>query len=175
MKSACFVASLLASALLAAGCASFDGRGLQPGKSTEQDVVKSMGQPDQRLTLPNGDTALYFSRLPEGRAMYVATVSSDGVLRGIDQRLDYANIKRIVPNNSTANEVREILGPPWRVTHMGRLKRDVWEYPWRIGEDRRILWVQLSADGVVREVIEMHDYESDPPSGADSDGGMGTP
>jgi hypothetical protein len=29
--------------------------------------------------------------------------------------------------------------------------------------------VNLSGDGVVREVIEMHDYESDPPSGPSKD------
>jgi hypothetical protein len=48
---------------------------------------------------------------------------------------------------------------------MDRQRRDVWEYPWRNVEEKRILWLQLSYDGVVREVTEMHDFESDPPSG----------
>jgi hypothetical protein len=155
-------------ALLLGACASFDGRGLVPGQSRAGDVEQAMGSPDQRLSLPNGDTALYYSRLPEGRAVYVATVGADGTLRGIEQRLDYPFIKKIVPDTTTAKQVRELLGPPWTATRMPRQQREVWEYPWKNVEDRRILWVQFSDDGIVREVIELHDYESDPPSGSDA-------
>jgi hypothetical protein len=35
-------------------------------------------------------------------------------------------------------------------------------------DEKRILWPSLSDDGVVREVIEMHDFESDPVSGGAS-------
>jgi hypothetical protein len=164
------IIAALAVAFLLAACASFDGRGLVPGKSTAGDVEALMGTPADRVTRPNGDTLLYYSRLPEGRATYVATIGPDGVLRGIEQRLNYESIGKIVPHATTAKEVRELLGPPYRITSMDRLKRDVWEYPWRNAEDRRMLWVQVSGDGIVREVIEMHDFESDPPSGGDDSG-----
>jgi hypothetical protein len=157
-------------AVILAGCASFDGRGLVPGQSRAADVEALMGTPADRVTQANGDTLLYYSRLPEGRKTYVATIGSNGLLRGIEQRLNYENIGKVVPNATTAKEVRLLLGPPYRITRMDRLQRDVWEYPWKIAEERRILWVQVSRDGVVREVIEMHDFESDPPSGSDDSG-----
>lgn len=151
-------------ALLGTGCA-LDGRGLEPGKARLADVESAMGAPAERIARPDGSTQLYYTRLPEGRRMYVATVGPDGVLRSMDQRLTSENIKKISPNSTTAKEVRELLGPPWRVVRMPRQNLDSWEYPWQNVEDRRILWVNLSSDGVVREVVEMHDYESDPPSG----------
>ena len=158
------IAILLAALGLLAGCASFDGRSLTPGKSTRAEVEATMGRPAEVLAKANGDTRLYFSRLPFGREIYVATVGSDGVLRGIEPTLTRKNIAGL-KEGMTAAQVRERLGPPFRSVYMKLIDRDVWEYPWRIVEDKRILWVQFSRDGVVQEVIEMHDFEADPPSG----------
>ena len=102
--------------------------------------------------------------LPFGREIYVATIGGDGVLRGIEPTLTRKNIAGI-KEGMRAVEVRDRLGPPYRSVYMKLIDRDVWEYPWRIVEDKRILWVQFSRDGVVQEVIEMHDFEADPPSG----------
>ena len=162
------IAGILAGLALLAGCASFSGSSLVPGKSTRAEVEATMGRPAEVQPRPNGDLLLYYSRLPFGREMYVATVGADGVLRGIEQRLTRRNIAKVAAG-AQAKEVRELLGPPFRSVHMSRMQRDVWEYPWREVSDLRILWVQFAADGQVREVIEMHDYESDPPSGPDKD------
>jgi len=160
--------NVLAGIALLAGCASYSGSSLAPGKSTRAEVEATMGRPAEVLSRPNGDTLLYYSRLPFGREIYVATVGSDGVLRGIEQRLTRQNIAKVAAG-AQAKEVRELLGPPYRAVRMERMQRDVWEYPWREVSDLRMLWVQFAADGQVREVIEMHDYESDPPSGPDKD------
>ena len=157
-------ASFLIAAALLAGCGSF-GPPLEPGKSRLADVERTMGAPVERVSAADGSTRLYYTRLPFGRANYVATVGADGVLSGFEQQLTLENIKRIAPTATSAKQLRELLGPPDRIVRMERQQRDVWEYPWRISEDQRILWVQLSYDGTVREVLEMHDYESDPPSG----------
>jgi len=149
---------------LLAGCASFDGRTLVPGKSTRTEVEATMGRPAEVLARPNGDTRLYFSRLPFGREIYVATVGGDGVLRSLERTLTRKNIASL-KEGMQAQQVRELLGPPYRIVYMKLIERDVWEYPWRIVEDRRILWVQFSRDGQLQEVIEMHDFESDVPSG----------
>jgi hypothetical protein len=159
-----FPAAILGAALLA-GCASFDGRALRPGQARLADVESAMGAPAESVKRADGSTQLYYTRLPFGRANYVATIAPDGTLRGIEQQLTFENIKRIAPDATTAKELRELLGPPFRIVRMERQRRDVWEYPWRVSEDQRILWVQLSYDGTVREVVEMHDYEADPPSG----------
>src|SRR5512134_1574920 len=159
------IAIMLAGLGLVAGCASFDGRNLVPGKSTRAEVEATMGRPAEVLAKPNGDTRLYFSRLPFGREIYVATVGSDGVLRGIEPTLTRKNISGRLKEGMKVADVRELLGPPYRIVYMKLIDRDVWEYPWRIVEDKRILWVQFSRDGVVQEIIEMHDFEADPPSG----------
>lgn len=160
-----FLFAASASALLLAGCASYDGRALVPGKSAEAEVVATMGTPADTLKRPNGDKVLWFPRLPYGRDTYAATISPEGTLRGIEQVLTRANVSRIEVNSTTKDQLRDLVGPPYRVVRASFKPYDVWEYPWHIVEDRRMLWISLSDDGVVREVVEIHDFESDPASG----------
>jgi len=152
---------LLAAALLA-GCAGIDGRTLEPGKSTAKEVTALMGAPAMERKRPNGDTLLYFARHPWGRKTYVATVSADGVLRDIEQRVTSENIYAIRAGMDK-DEVRDLLGPPREITRFPRQQRDVWEYPWwHANREKRVLYVQFSDDGVVRETIERHDYQDEP-------------
>jgi len=156
---------LMAGALLAmalvTGCASFDGRGLVPGKSTAAEVEALMGRSAQRLVFPNGNTALYFSRLPEGRAMFVVTLGPDGVMKSIEQRLVRENLKHVVAGVSTMQDVRELFGPPGGEGRLGRQARTWWEYKYRDYSQGRVIWVQFSDDGVVREVLDMIDWPWD--------------
>jgi hypothetical protein len=161
--------ALSVSVLVLAACASYDGRGLVPGKSTEAEVTALMGAPADTLKRPNGDHVLYFPRLPLGRDTYAATVAPDGTLRGIEQVLTRANISRITVNSTTRDQLRETLGPPYRIVRAAFKPYDVWEYPWRLAEEKRILWVSVGDDGVVRDVLEIHDFESDPASGNSKD------
>ena len=147
--------------LLLAGCASFSGHDLVPGKSTAADAETRMGQPTQRLQLANGDSALYFSRLPYGRAMYVVTVGPDGVMKSIEQRMQYATFAKVVANAWTKKEVSELLGPPGQAGRFDRQKRDWWEYRYWQAPDYRVVWVQFSDDGVVREVYDTLDPEEE--------------
>lgn len=55
----------------------------------------TVARPRRSSRSPNGDQALYFSRLPAGRAMYVVTVGSDGLVKSIEQRLTDQNIRKI--------------------------------------------------------------------------------
>lgn len=152
-------------ALSIAGCASFDGRTLVPGKSDAKAVTALMGAPALELKRADGGTQLYFERLRTGPATFVAHIGADGVLRGIEQRLNYRNIHK-VQAGMREEEVRELLGPPLSVSRLPRQQRNVWEYPWRHAvRELRVLWVQFSDDGIVREAVEMHDYERDPESG----------
>ena len=154
------IIAVLVTAVLA-GCASFNGSQLVPGKSTAAEAEQLMGPADQRLKLANGDTALYFSRQPLGRAMYVVTVRPDGVMRSIEQRMTYATFAKVVTNTSTKKEVAELLGPPGRVGRLDRQKREWWEYRYRLMPDFRVVWVQFSDDGVVREMIDMLDPDEE--------------
>jgi hypothetical protein len=152
---------LISAGLLASGCASYDGRGLVPGQATEADIVGTMGKPAETLQRANGEEALYFSRLPLGRQMFVATTGPNGRLKSIEQVLDYQHIKRIRVGTTTADQVKEILGPPYRITRAPSKPLDVWEYPWRSGAENRVLWVSVSDDGIVREILDTHDSSTD--------------
>ena len=117
-----------------------------------------MGPPTQMLELPGGDKALYFSRLPDGRAMFVAQIRRDGILHSLEQRLIRENIGRLIPGTSTAQDVRALFGPPGAAGQLPRVQRAWWEYKYLDYQDERVLWVQFSEDMVVREVLDMRDW-----------------
>ena len=152
---------VLAFAVLLAGCTTFNGKDLVPGRSTAAEAETMMGAADQRLALPNGDSVLYFSRLPYGRAMYVVTVGPDGVMKSIEQRMQQAIFAKVVANTWTKKEVRELLGPPGKQGHFDRQKRDWWEYRYFLSPDYRVVWIQFSDDGVVREIMDMLDPDEE--------------
>ena len=158
---------LLAGSAWLAGCTSFGGAGLVPGQATEAEVVAKMGRPAQVLRKPDGSQALYFSRLPEGRQIFMASIGPDGVLQKIEPTLDYAHINRIKSGVTTASQAREILGPPYSAYKAPFKNVDVWEYQWQLVEERRLLWLAVSPDGIVREVTDIHDHGYDEPTGAD--------
>ena len=158
---------LLAALIAVAGCVSFDGRGLVPGSTTVAQVEAAMGAPDARVAKPDGSSVLYYSRNPIGRHSYAVTVGPDGVLRSIEQRLTLANMNKLVPGTMTKKDVREIFGPPYPSTIVTSpfSQRETWEYKWLEIEDKRVLWVSFSPDGVLREYSNSHDFESDEPTG----------
>jgi SmpA / OmlA family len=153
--------------LLLAGCASYDGHTLVPGEVGVAEVTREMGQPSLVLKRPDGDTWLYFPHHPWGRVTYVAIMSPDGLLRGVEQRLNYGDIHK-VRKGMRKEDVQALLGPPREVSRLPRQQREVWEYPWRHAvSELRVLYVQFSDDGVAREVIEMHDYNDQPENSRD--------
>src|SRR5688572_26643345 len=117
-----------------------------------------MGPPHQTLELEGGDKALYFSRLPDGRAMFVAKIGRDGILHSVEQRLTRENIGRLIAGTSTTQDVRALFGPPGSTGRLPRLERVWWEYKYLDYQDQRVLWVRFSDDGVVREVLDMRDW-----------------
>jgi SmpA / OmlA family len=160
-------AANLVLALLAAGCALIPGRDLVPGKSTRAEVVAELCRPALELERPGGGQLLYFTHWPWVQLTYVATIGPDDVLRALEQSLTYANIHR-VHEGMTRDEVRRLLGPPVEISRLPRQRREVWEYPWRRAvHEGRVLFVQFSDDGIVRETIEMHDDKRDPEGGED--------
>src|SRR5436190_1596696 len=107
---------IAAMAVCLAGCASYNGAGLIPGKSTTVE-----------------------------------------------------NVTHVVPNTWTKKEVRELFGPPFMVSTLPRLEREVWEYQLLEVDFKWKLWVQFSPDGVVREVLKMRHPHMDPPSASGKD------
>jgi hypothetical protein len=153
---------IVALALLLAGCASYDGAGLLPGKSTTADIQATMGTPDERQSR-DGETIWWYPRGPMGFHSYAVRVGSDGVLKAIEQRLTVENVRKVAANSWTKQDVHDLFGPPFMVSTLPRLQREVWEYQLREVDFKWKLWVQFSPDGVVREVLQMRHPDMDPP------------
>ena len=157
--------AVVLSIALLAGCAS-SGAKLAPG-ATRAEVEKEMGKPTETLKRANGDTLVYFSRQPDGRVIFVATIGPDGKLRTeVQQTLTRRNIAGIKAGMQ-AKEVRELLGPPGKSGRQSvsiafePAERDIWEYLWTDVSEMRKLFLQFSTDGTLREKIDSLDFEND--------------
>jgi hypothetical protein len=150
-------------AVLLSACASFDGRGLLPGQSTAADVERLMGTPAEKRQVA-GETWYYYPRQPFGRQTYVARLAADGRLVAVEPRLNDETLARIIPNTTRGEQVRDLLGPPWQAGHYARLERNIWTwavYRWgNVGLPAQ-LNVQMSPDGVVREVLIIDEFPRD--------------
>jgi hypothetical protein len=154
---------MIAFAALLAGCAGYDGRGLEPGRSRAPDVEATMGTPAEKIVLAGGESVWFYPRQPQGRHMFAVRLGPDGVVRSVEQRLTAENFQKVVPGTMQAKDVRELLGPPWLVSRLQRQQREVWEYA--VYDARGFefyLYVQFSGDGVVREVLLLRDTYFEP-------------
>lgn len=143
------LAALLA-ALVTAGCA---GAGnLRPGQSTLTEIEAAMGAPAERRQV-GGETWLYYPSQPFGRKVLVARLGADGRLIAVEQRLSEEYIAKVIPNQSRGDDVLALFGQPFERRAYPRLQREAWS--WHMQQWGMLpagLHVQLSADGVVREV-----------------------
>ena len=90
-----------------------------------------MGPSKDKRAGPNGETVLWFPRLPAGRVSYAARIGKDDKLIAIEQRLTEANVAKLQPGVSRESDVLDLLGPPDRVDKFPRQERDAWSYPAR--------------------------------------------
>jgi hypothetical protein len=151
-------------ALTLAACATFDGGGLTPGQSSAADVERVMGAPAEKRPAAGGETWYFYPRQPFGRKTFVARLAPDGRLVAIEQRLTDENVAKIIPNTTRAEQVRDLFGPPWAAGHYARLDRNIWTWHMRRFGDPGIpvqLNVQMSPDGVVREVVILDESDAD--------------
>lgn len=116
-------------ALLIAGCASYDGRGLKAGISTLDDIIQVMGQPAMRWQDPNGSQVLAFTRGPSGTDTFMVTIGSNGTMASKENVLDMKHFALIQPG-MTEQQVLRILGPSfpgWTETYPSRGEL-LWEW-----------------------------------------------
>lgn len=152
--------SLLVIALLMlAGCASYSGRGLVPGVSTAAEVDAVMGPAAERRAGPNGETVLWYPRLPYGRESYAARIGADGKLIAIEQRLTEDNLGYLVKGKTTTEDVHDLFGPPNKVNQFPRMQREIWTYQMPAQTEWKVLYVQFSPDNVLREYYYIDDPE----------------
>jgi hypothetical protein len=143
---------------LVAGCASYSGGRLPPGASAAQ-VESVMGPPAERRPGANGETILWYPRMPYGDGSYAARIGPDGRLIAIEQRITEANIARIELGKTTADQVHDLVGPPYRIDQYPRMDREIWTYKMQVFPFPKALVAQFSPDHVAREVYFMDDPE----------------
>jgi len=148
----------LAVVLLGAGCAGsgYDGGDLTPGVSTMAEVEKDMGTPKDKRAGLNGETVLWFPRLPDGRVSYAARIGKDGKLIAVEQRLTKANLEMLKAGVSRENDVRDLLGPPQTIQWFERQQINAWSYNAQ-GIVQQIYVVEVAPDGVVRRAYSYDD------------------
>jgi len=146
----------LAVAVTATGCATY--KGLQPAQSTRADVEAALGQPAEVRTRSDGETWLYYPVQPFGRKVQVARVAPDGKLIAVEQRLSEEYIAKLIPNQSSRDDVLALFGQPYERLNVPRMERDMWTWYMRqYGTLPATLNVQISPDGVVREIYVLDD------------------
>lgn len=81
---------------------------------------------------------------------------------GLSPELNPADFSRVVPGKTSASEVRSMLGAPSRTLpwHIGQGQS--WAYPYRGEYNRRVFWVEVASDGVVRATSDSIDLDSRP-------------
>ena len=83
-----------------------------------------------------------------------ASVSGSGRLTG-------ENLANLRPGVSRTDDVRALMGSPYRVETFRRLEREVWTYKMhRDGVWPKALVLQFSRDGIVREVMVIDDPDA---------------
>jgi len=150
--------AVLVLALVVTACASYSGRGLKPGEATEADVRRTMGEPTTVRKSADGGQVLWYSKLPAGRESFAVRLDAQGRLVSIEQRLTNEHIAKLKPNASTSEDLLDTLGPPYRVLDVPHLSRKVWQYPIHDVPEPYNLYVQVSDDSVVREVVRRENH-----------------
>ena len=146
---------LMAVLVSVAGCAS--NRNLTPAQSTLADVEATLGASAERRQV-GAETWLYYPQQPYGRKVRVARVSSDGKLIAVEQRLSEEYIAKLIPNQSSQDDVLALFGRPYERLNVPRMERDMWTWYMRqYGTLKATLNVQMSPDGVVREIYVLDD------------------
>lgn len=138
--------------VLIAGCATYDGRGLQPGVSSLDEVIQLMGEPPMRFDEPDGSQLLAYPRGPAGYHTYMLRIDPGGLLISRENVLEPKHFARL-RQGMTEDEVLRVIGPPWPNWTIYFAARDelVWEWRWcdDFGEPARF---NVLFDGSTRQL-----------------------
>ena len=118
-----------------------------------------MGRPAEKRAAPNGESVYYFPRLPWGYVTYAARISPEGKLVALEQRLTEENISLLKPGVTRAEEVRDLLGPPFEPMKQALSGNEIWTYPMRIAGHPTPKWflAHVSPQGVLTETYLIDD------------------
>lgn len=118
---------LLVLAALLAACA---GPGaIRPGESQAQ-VVARLGSPADDIALDADRRQWVYPTGPLGTETYMVFVRA-GVVEQVAQALTDEQFARIQPGTTTAEDLRRMIGPPYRKVRFDNLGQVAWDYRFR--------------------------------------------
>ncbi len=117
--------------LFLAGCSTYERYGLKQGASTEGEVRKAMGTPGLEFANGDGTRQLAYPKGPLGTETYMVFLRRDGIVDRIEQVLNDDSFHRIMPGRTSGDDVRRMIGPPWRTVRFDTLRQDAWDYRFR--------------------------------------------
>jgi hypothetical protein len=121
------IPALFAIAFTLGACASYDGGGLRPGASTENDVRGVMGVPAMELPGDDGGKNLVYPRGPLGTQTFFVSVGRDGILREVRPVLSDGVFNGIRPG-LTEQDILQMIGPPSDTMHFALSDTHAWDY-----------------------------------------------
>jgi hypothetical protein len=150
------VAMLIAVSLLG-GCAM--PASVVPGSTTAEELLKRLGSPTDRRNNPQGGEFWEYAYGPEGTETWLFGVDQGGMVRSSTQLLTEERLQRIIPGETTEDEVLRLLGRPREIT---RLRGEtVWEWRVNIGLDPGIYVVRFDENRRAVGYNVLRDFLSD--------------
>jgi hypothetical protein len=101
----------------------------QPG-TPEPEMRQAMGAPAGEYDLPDGTRQLVFPRGPLGTETYMVYVKGGSVTRS-EQVLTDDTFYRVQTGTTTQEELRRMIGPPYRMVRFDNLRQVAWDYRFR--------------------------------------------
>ncbi|MCP5265015.1 MAG: outer membrane protein assembly factor BamE [Burkholderiaceae bacterium] len=142
------------------GCDWIAQRELRVGESTETEVRKMMGQPNQVWEEADGRRVLEFARGPAGQETYMVTIGADGRYTGMVNVLVDAYFDR-VGAGMTRQALLRLLGKPTERVRLEAKNVDVWSWRHRSSDGRdEMFHVYFDAQGRVARTARGPDERS---------------
>lgn len=114
------------------GCDQQRINSLQPGVSTESDVVAQWGAPENVWQNAQGERVLEYNRQPNGSANYMITIGANGTVSTVQNVLNRGNFAQIQAGMHI-DTVRKMLGKPAKIVPYDLAGEVVYTWRWREG------------------------------------------
>jgi outer membrane protein assembly factor BamE (lipoprotein component of BamABCDE complex) len=147
--------------VLLSGCTLDPVRRLPPG-TTAEEVRSFMGEPRERYAEADGGSTWAYPTGPMGYYTYMVQLDAAGKVVRVEQVLDDKGFARIVLHKSTKEDVRHLLGPPWRTTYFPRQHELVWDYyihnAWLRPAQFHVIF---DDNGVAKQTMQIEEFYGD--------------
>lgn len=151
-------------ALALAGCASWDFAAITPGMD-EAAVRAKYGIPTAIYPAPGGGVRWQYSKQPSGQRVYNVDFNAAGRVVHVEQALQGGLFeKHIRAGVWTREDALFEYGPPAWTMGVANFNGTIWVYRYTNGPTWRLLYLDISPDGIVQSWSRgdepMPDYDS---------------